>query len=175
MQFEKETLPTWICHTHKIWVVTIFVPLSRNGAYLILNNEHFFWSDNHRSEHFLESKTFTFLSLGLRNAARLSGTWASQVEVVVKNQLSTQDMQETWVWSLGWEDPLEEGMATHSNVLAWRIPGTGEPGGLPSGVAQSQTQLKWLSSSMGNGSLSTTQPIQTNVEKTVHLCTGTFL
>ena len=31
-------------------------------------------------------------------------------------------MQETWVWSLGWEDPLEEGMATHSNILAWRIP-----------------------------------------------------
>ena len=31
-------------------------------------------------------------------------------------------MQETWVQSLGWEDPLEEGMATHSNILAWRIP-----------------------------------------------------
>ena len=31
-------------------------------------------------------------------------------------------MQETWVWFLGWEDPLEEGMATHSNILAWRIP-----------------------------------------------------
>ena len=30
--------------------------------------------------------------------------------------------QETWVQSLGWEDPLEEGMATHSNILAWRIP-----------------------------------------------------
>ena len=41
-------------------------------------------------------------------------------------------MQETWVPSLGWEDPLEEEMATHSNILAWRIPGTGEPGGLPS-------------------------------------------
>ena len=34
--------------------------------------------------------------------------------------------------SLGWEDPLEKEMATHSSVLAWRIPGTGEPGGLPS-------------------------------------------
>ena len=39
-------------------------------------------------------------------------------------------VQETWVRSLGWEDPLEEGMATHSSVLAWRMPGTGEPGGL---------------------------------------------
>ena len=41
-------------------------------------------------------------------------------------------MRETWVQSLGWEDPLEKEMATHSSVLAWRIPGTGEPGGLPS-------------------------------------------
>ena len=39
-------------------------------------------------------------------------------------------MQETWVRSLDWEDPLEEGMATHSSILAWRIPGTGEPQGL---------------------------------------------
>ena len=41
-------------------------------------------------------------------------------------------MQETWVWSLGWEDPLEKGMATHSSILAWRIPWTGEPGRLQS-------------------------------------------
>ena len=41
-------------------------------------------------------------------------------------------MQETQVRSLGWEDPLEEGLATHSSILAWRIPGMGEPGGLPS-------------------------------------------
>ena len=41
-------------------------------------------------------------------------------------------MQETQVGSLGWEDPLEKGMATHSNILAWDIPGTEEPGGLQS-------------------------------------------
>ena len=41
-------------------------------------------------------------------------------------------MQETGVQSLGWEDPLEEEMATHSSVLAWRIPLTEEPGGLQS-------------------------------------------
>ena len=41
-------------------------------------------------------------------------------------------MRETWVRSLGWEDPLENGMATHSSILAWRIPGTKEPGGLQS-------------------------------------------
>ena len=43
-----------------------------------------------------------------------------------------QEMQETWVPSLGWEDPLEKGMATHSDILAWRIPQTEEPGGLQS-------------------------------------------
>ena len=39
-------------------------------------------------------------------------------------------VQETWVLSLGWEDPLEEGVATHSSILAWRIPWTEEPDGL---------------------------------------------
>jgi len=48
-------------------------------------------------------------------------------------------MWETWVPSLGWEDPLEEGMATHSSILAWRIPWTEEPGGLQFMESQSQT------------------------------------
>ena len=39
-------------------------------------------------------------------------------------------MWETWVGSLGREDPLDKEMATHSSILAWRIPATGEPGGL---------------------------------------------
>ena len=43
------------------------------------------------------------------------------------------------VQSLGWEAPLEEGMVTHSSVLAWRVPWTEEPGGLQSRVTQSQT------------------------------------
>ena len=47
-----------------------------------------------------------------------------------------------WVQSLGQEDSLEEGMATHSSSLAWRIPWTEEPGGLQSLGSQSQTQLK---------------------------------
>ena len=41
-------------------------------------------------------------------------------------------MQDTWVQSLGWEDPLEKEMATHSSILAWRISWTEEPGGLQS-------------------------------------------
>ena len=39
-------------------------------------------------------------------------------------------MQETWIWFLGQEDPLEKGMTTHSSLLAWEIPWTEEPGGL---------------------------------------------
>ena len=45
--------------------------------------------------------------------------WASLVAQMVKNP---PVMQETWVQSLGWEDPLGEGMATHSSILAWKIP-----------------------------------------------------
>ena len=48
-------------------------------------------------------------------------------------------MQETWVQSLGQEDPLEKGVATHSSILAWRIPWTEEPGGLPWGLKESDT------------------------------------
>ena len=49
-------------------------------------------------------------------------------------------VQETWVRSLGQEDPLEKGMATHSSILAWRIPWTEEPGGLQSvGSKESDT------------------------------------
>ena len=54
---------------------------------------------------------------------------ASLVAQVVKN-LTT--MQETWVQSLGQEDPLERGMATHSRILGWEIPWMEEPGGLQS-------------------------------------------
>ena len=46
------------------------------------------------------------------------------------SQWSLPAMQETRVWSLSWEDPLEEGMPTHSSILAWRILSTEEPGGL---------------------------------------------
>ena len=51
---------------------------------------------------------------------------ASLVVQLVKNLPA---MWETWVQSLGWEDPLEKGKATHSSILAWRIPWTEEPGG----------------------------------------------
>ena len=65
-------------------------------------------------------------------------------------------MQETWVRSLGWEDPLEKGMTTHASILAWRIPWIKEPGGLQSmgckdtteqlstGARKDEARLGWL-------------------------------
>ena len=55
--------------------------------------------------------------------------WASLVAQTVKNLPATWV---TWVQFLGWEDPLEKGVATHSSILAWRIPWTEEPGELQS-------------------------------------------
>ena len=62
---------------------------------------------------------------------------ASLVAQMIKNLLA---IQETQFWSMGWEDVLERGMATHSSVLAWRILQTEEPGGLQSTELQSQSQ-----------------------------------
>ena len=55
--------------------------------------------------------------------------WASLVAQMVKNPPA---VRETWLRSLGWEDPLEKGMATDSSILAWRIPQTEAPGRLQS-------------------------------------------
>ena len=65
------------------------------------------------------------------------GIWIFPVAQMVKSPLA---MQETWVQSLGWEDPLEKGTPIHSSVLAWRIPWIEELGRLQHyGVAKSQT------------------------------------
>ena len=63
----------------------------------------------------------------------------------VKNPLVMQELRELQLPSLGGEDPLEEGVATHPCILAWRIPWTEESGGLQSIGSQSLTQLKRLS------------------------------
>ena len=65
------------------------------------------------------------------------GSWVAQM---VKNLPAKR---ETWVRSLGWEDPLEKGMATHSSILAWEIPwDRGTWGATLHGVTQSQARLK---------------------------------
>ena len=54
-----------------------------------------------------------------------------------------QETQETWIWSLGQEDPLEKALATHASILAWKIPGTENPGGLQSMESQ-RVRNDWL-------------------------------
>ena len=76
------------------------------------------FSWNRRTLNFVEAFMFKFIK-----------TQASLVVQMVKN---LPIMQETWVWSLGWEDPLEKEIGTHSSILAWRIPWTEESGGLQS-------------------------------------------
>ena len=72
--------------------------------------------------------------------------WVSQVTLAVKNPpANAGDIRECRVWSLGWGNLLEEGMATHSSILAWRIQWTEEPGKLQSIEPQSWTWLKQLS------------------------------
>ena len=65
------------------------------------------------------------------------GVWADKHSLVAQMVKNLPAVQETKVQSLAWEDPLEKGMATHSSILAWRIPWTEESGGLPSLESQS--------------------------------------
>ena len=64
-----------------------------------------------------------------------------QVAQTIKNSLA---IQETWVWSLDWKDSPEKGMATHSNILAWRIPWTEELGRLQS-MGSQPVRHNWIS------------------------------
>ena len=59
--------------------------------------------------------------------------------------MPVEETQKTWVWSPVWEDPLEEEMATHSGILAWKILWIEEPGGLQSIASQSRIPLMQLS------------------------------
>ena len=77
----------------------------------------------------LEFRLSNWHTLILFSFASHCKDWASLVAQLVKHPPA---MWETWVQSLGWKGPLEKEMATHSSILAWRIPWTVEPGGLPS-------------------------------------------
>ena len=68
---------------------------------------------------FIDGKSLSFE--GEVDLRQPKDIWASLVAQLAKNLPA---VQETWVWSLGWEDPLEKETATHSNILAWRIPWT---------------------------------------------------
>ena len=72
----------------------------------------------------LEGQAVESDMLGLKATLHL---WNSQMAQTIKNLLA---MQESWVRSLGWEEPLEKGMTAHSSILAWEIQWAEEPGGL---------------------------------------------
>ena len=72
---------------------------------------------------------------------------------MAKNLPATQETQETWVHSLGQEDPLEKEMATHSSILAWKILWTEEPGGLQSMGLQRVDTIERPTLSLYNSSL----------------------
>ena len=76
----------------------------------------------------------------------LQYSWASLVTQKVKNHPA---MWDTWVWSLGQKNPLEEGVATHSSILAWRIPWTEEPGGLSLWGCKGLDTIEQLSTAQG--------------------------
>ena len=75
---------------------------------------------------------FSFNNAKLMTVLALCTLWASHVALVVKNLLANAGAIKMWVGALDREDPLEKGMTPHSNILAWRIPWTEEPGGLQS-------------------------------------------
>ena len=77
----------------------------------------------------------------------LQYSWAFLMAQLIKNLPA---MRETWVQSLGWEDSLEEGMATHSSILAWRIPWTEEPGGIQSMGSQRVSHV-WVTNTFTSG------------------------
>ena len=99
------------------------------------------------------------LQMNIKNEYLCLGIGAYQTLQVAQTVKNLPAMQETWVQSLGQEDPLEKGMATHSSILAWIIPWTLEPGGLQSMGSQrirhdlatiQQAVFKYLSCIIGS-------------------------
>ena len=80
-----------------------------------------------------------------------------RVSLIAQMVKNLPAVQETWVRPLGWEEPLEKGMATHSRILAWEIPWTEEPGGLqsmgPQRVGDNQTSSVLARAGAGCGSV----------------------
>ena len=77
---------------------------------------------------------------------------------MVKNMLAMRETQKSQIWSLGWEDPLGKEMATHSNILAWRIPWTEEPGGSQS-IGSQRVRQDWSVLACTQGSVKLTGPV----------------
>ena len=95
------------------------------------------------------AQNWTWLKRLSSSSSSSTQSRASLVAQMVKNLLA---IQETWVWSLGGEDPLEKEMATHSSILAWRILWTEEPGGLQS-IGSQRVWYDWMTNTLGSWNL----------------------
>ena len=87
-------------------------------------------------EDLLEKGTATHCSILASPPPKKGAQRNARASLVAQRIKHLPAMQETWVQSLGWKDPLEKEVATHSSILAWRIPWTEEPGGLQSTGSQ---------------------------------------
>ena len=134
---------TLLFKMHKIWWVHISLSVLSYTSSLVYT----FWRHTSYAENgdfyiptSIEDKVFYFFSANIIGERGIKITnLTSLVAQLVKNLLA---MQETWVWTLVWENPLEEGMATHSGILAWRIPmDRGVCQSVVCGVMMSWTQL----------------------------------
>ena len=83
----------------------------------------------------------------------LDGSWWLRASLVAQMVKNPPAIWETQVQSLGWQDPLEKGMATHSSILAWKIPWTEEPGGLQS-MGWQRVRHEWVTNTFIEGSSS---------------------
>ena len=149
--FKKEK--TILCAVTSIWQFTVYSLGSlksywlcvqvkqreRSGTapFLVRSAGHGWWL--HRTAAWLSYPAAVCLGWGQHVSSFRHCREASLVAQPVKNPPA---MQKTQVWFLGWEDPLEEGTATHSSIPAWRTAWTEEPGGLQSMGSQNRT---WLS------------------------------
>ena len=134
-------------HTHIEWTSLGWVNSSCGYAHVFPSSFAFYCSNLFeltRSLMFLPYAFFLWwVSRALQNVyVTPSAFWASLVAQTVKRLPA---VRETWVQSLGWEDPLEKGMATHSSTLAWKIPWVEEPGRLQS-MGSQRVRHDWATS-----------------------------
>ena len=125
--------------------------------------EIWIWSPGEGNSYPLQYAGLDFFQYSCLENPMDGGAWWAAVHGVTRSRTQLSDFTFTFHFHA-----LEKEMATHSSVLAWRIPGTGEPGGLPSMGLQSQTLLKWLSSSSSSSRVHGVTKSQTRLSDFFH-------
>ena len=147
-------------HILHVW---LFLPLMT--VVIVVSFYHCSLYTSHLAEYFTSIFLFNFYS----NAMRFKGfPGGSEVKASACNA-------ETWVQSLGQKDPLEKGMATHSSILAWRIPWTEELGGLQFTGLQSRTRLSNFTFTLSEASGSSYSLESLYVMEYLHFISHMFL